>query len=118
MYFNTTMDVKADDELRSVGAVRAEGRRWLAVKKLCVVIASALVAVNIWIGSPLLALWVGSQVQRGMGHLSMTAVFSVIVVLGVMLRSASQRRGLHDVLRWGGGDRPRRDHHFHRGPHS
>jgi hypothetical protein len=85
MYFNTTMDVKSDDELRSVGAVRAEGRRWLAVKKLCIVIASALVAVNIWIGSPLLALWVGSQVQRGMGHLSMTAVFTVVAVLGAMV---------------------------------
>jgi hypothetical protein len=85
MYFNTTMDAKAGGDLRRAGAVRAEGGRWLAFRKLCVVLASALVAINIWIGSPLVALWVGSQVQRGMGHLSMTAVFTVVVVLGVLV---------------------------------
>ena len=44
--------------------------------------AMAVVAVNIWTGSPLLALWVGSRLQ-GTSGLSMGAVFAVIVVMGV-----------------------------------
>jgi hypothetical protein len=42
--------------------------------------AMAVVAVNIWTGSPLLALWVGSRLQ-GTSGLSMGAVFAVIVVM-------------------------------------
>jgi hypothetical protein len=42
--------------------------------------AMALVAVNIWTGAPLLALWVGSRIQGDSG-LSMGAVFAVIAVL-------------------------------------
>jgi hypothetical protein len=44
----------------------------------------ALVAVNIWTGAPLLALWVGSRIQGDSG-LSMGAVFSVIAVMGVTM---------------------------------
>ena len=43
--------------------------------------AMAVVAVNIWTGSPLLALWVGSRLQ-GTSGLSMGAVFAVILVMG------------------------------------
>ena len=43
--------------------------------------AMAVVAVNIWTGSPLLALWVGSRLQ-GTSGLSMGAVFAVIAVMG------------------------------------
>ena len=51
---------------------------WL--KRVGLVSASALAAINIWTGAPLLALWVGSQVVGDSG-LSMGAVFVVIVVL-------------------------------------
>jgi hypothetical protein len=44
--------------------------------------AMALVAVNLWTGSPLLALWVGSRVVGDNG-LSMGAVFVVIACLAV-----------------------------------
>ena len=44
--------------------------------------AMAVTAVNIWTGSPLLALWVGSRLQ-GTSGLSMGAVFAVIAVMGV-----------------------------------
>ncbi len=43
--------------------------------------AAALAAVNIWTGSPLLAVWVGSRVVGDSG-LSMGAVFLVILVFG------------------------------------
>ena len=43
--------------------------------------AMAVTAVNIWTGSPLLALWVGSRLQ-GTSGLSMGAVFAVIAVMG------------------------------------
>ena len=42
--------------------------------------ASALAAINIWTGAPLLAVWVGSQAAAG-SRLSMGAVGVVIVVL-------------------------------------
>ena len=44
--------------------------------------AMAVTAVNIWTGSPLLALWVGSRLQ-GTSGLSMGAVFAVVAVMGV-----------------------------------
>ena len=45
--------------------------------------AMALVAVNIWTGSPLLALWVGSRVENssGVAGPSMAAIFVVVVVM-------------------------------------
>jgi hypothetical protein len=45
----------------------------------------ALASVNIWTGSPLLAVWVGSQVQQAQGQPSMLAVFVVVVVLAVLV---------------------------------
>jgi hypothetical protein len=38
-----------------------------------------------WTGAPLLAVWVGSKVQGNLNNLSMTAVFSVIVVLAALV---------------------------------
>ncbi len=58
-----------------------------------VVIASAVVAVNIWTGAPLLALWVGSQ-AAGSTVLSMRAV---AVVVGVLTASVFT---LTHVLMW------------------
>ena len=43
--------------------------------------AMAVTAINIWTGSPLLALWVGSRLQ-GTSGLKMSAVFAVVVVMG------------------------------------
>ena len=51
---------------------------WL--KRVLLVSASALAAINIWTGAPLLAVWVGSQAAAG-SRLSMGAVGVVIVVL-------------------------------------
>jgi hypothetical protein len=42
----------------------------------------AVVAINIWTGSPLLAVWIGSRIQ-GNSAVSMTAVFSVIACMVV-----------------------------------
>jgi hypothetical protein len=42
----------------------------------------AVVAINIWTGSPLLAVWVGSRIQ-GDSRVSMTAVFAVIACMVV-----------------------------------
>jgi hypothetical protein len=57
----------------------------MALKKIGLVTASALCSVNLWTGAPLLAVWVGSKVQGNLNNLSMTAVFSVIVVLGALV---------------------------------
>jgi len=42
--------------------------------------AMAVTAINIWTGSPLLALWVGSRLQ-GTSGLKMSAVFAVVAVM-------------------------------------
>lgn len=54
------------------------------VKRLAMVAATAFIAINLWTGAPLIALWVGSQV---VGHtvLSMSAVFVVVIVLAVLV---------------------------------
>jgi hypothetical protein len=61
---------------------RAEGSR---LQRIGLVAGSALCAVNIWTGAPLLAVWVGSKLQKDATGLSMTAIFSVVVVLAVMV---------------------------------
>src|SRR5262245_28658539 len=57
----------------------------MALKKIGLVTASALCSINMWTGAPLLAVWVGSKVQGDLNNLSMTAVFSVILVLGALV---------------------------------
>jgi len=57
----------------------------MALKKIGLVTASALLTINMWTGAPLLAVWVGSKVQGHLNNLSMTAVFSVVVVLGALV---------------------------------
>jgi hypothetical protein len=50
------------------------------LQRALILAAMAVVAVNIWTGSPLLALWVGSKLQ-GTSGLSMGAVFAVVAVM-------------------------------------
>ena len=57
----------------------------MAAKKIALVTGSALVTINMWTGAPLFAVWVGSKVQGNLNNLSMTALFSVVVVLAVMV---------------------------------
>ena len=57
----------------------------MALKKIGLVTASALCSVNMWTGAPLLAVWVGSKVQGNLNNLSMTALFSVVVVLAAVV---------------------------------
>ena len=37
--------------------------RFVAFKRLAMAAATAFVSINIWLGAPLVALWVGSQVS-------------------------------------------------------
>src|SRR5215217_1420837 len=55
----------------------------MALKKIGIVTASAVCSINLWTGAPLFAVWVGSKVQGNLNNLSMTAVFSVVVVPAV-----------------------------------
>ena len=55
----------------------------VTLKRAALAAATAFIAVNIWTGCPLLALWVGSQVEAGR-PLSMAAVGAVVGVLGVL----------------------------------
>jgi hypothetical protein len=53
------------------------------LQRLGLVTGSALASINIWTGAPLLAVWVGSQIQSAQDRLSMTALFAVIATLAV-----------------------------------
>jgi hypothetical protein len=57
--------------------------RGLNLKRLGIVIATALATINVWTGAPLLALWVGSQAQHGR-LLSMRGVVTVVAVLAFL----------------------------------
>jgi hypothetical protein len=61
-------------------AERPDRPRLLWLQRVLLVSASALAAINIWTGAPLLAVWVGSQAAAG-SRLSMGAVGIVVVVL-------------------------------------
>jgi uncharacterized membrane protein len=58
----------------------------LMLKRTAMVAATAFLAINLWTGAPLIALWVGSQVV-GQTVLSMEAVFVVVIVLAVLVFS-------------------------------
>ena len=63
---------------------REAAGRFITLKRAAMAALTAFIAVNIWTGAPLLALWVGSQLV-GRGGLSMAAVGVVIVVLAVLV---------------------------------
>jgi hypothetical protein len=65
------------------GPVAAEVGRHVHLKKVAIVIATALAAVNVWTGAPLLAVWIGSHAQDGK-VVSLRGVATVLVVLGVL----------------------------------
>jgi hypothetical protein len=50
---------------------------------MAIVVATAVAAVNVWTGAPLLAVWIGSHAQGGQ-VLSLRGVLIVLVVLGVL----------------------------------
>ena len=53
----------------------------VALQKIGIVTLSALCAINVWTGAPLFAVWIGSKVQGNLNNISMTALFSVVLVL-------------------------------------
>jgi hypothetical protein len=68
-------------------------RRHLKLKRATMAGATAFVTANIWMGAPVLALWIGSQVVAKR-TLSMAAIGVVVVVLAVL------ELGLALVLTW------------------
>jgi hypothetical protein len=58
--------------------------RMPAVQRALLLGATTLIAINLWTGAPLAALWVGSRVV-GQRALSMGAVFVVVATLAVLL---------------------------------
>ena len=71
----------ARDEGPLVTTSRTVERSLAAADRLLA--GSALASINIWTGAPLLAVWVGSQIQAAQDRLSMTALFAVVVALAV-----------------------------------
>jgi hypothetical protein len=53
------------------------------VKRVALLAGMALATVNVWTGSPLFGLWVGSRIQ-GSGPPKMGAVFAAFATIGVL----------------------------------
>ena len=76
------------------GADRAAGDsadvllRFSRCKRVVLAAATAFLSVNLWTGSPLLALWVGSQAADQQA-LSMRAVFVVVLTLAALTLAIS-----------------------------
>jgi hypothetical protein len=51
-----------------------------ALKRLALVVGTGLAAINVWTGAPLLAVWLGSQVQGG----RLLSLWGVVTVVGVL----------------------------------
>ena len=58
--------------------------RFFALKRAGMAAATAFLAINIWTGAPLLALWLGSHLT-GRTTLSMGAVFAVVLILATLV---------------------------------
>lgn len=56
----------------------------MILKRVLLSAATAFLAINLWTGAPLFALWVGSQVV-GKKQLTIQAVFVVVAVLAVLV---------------------------------
>jgi hypothetical protein len=65
-------------------AVLRDSRHMIAVKRVTLAAATAFLAINLWTGAPLIALWVGSQVE-GETSLTMRALLAVVGVLAVLI---------------------------------
>ena len=65
---------------RSRAYVSAERSTGVMVKRVSLAAATAFLSINLWTGSPVLALWVGSQAADDRA-LSMTPLFVVVVTL-------------------------------------
>lgn len=53
------------------------------IKRAALLAATAVVGLNVWTGSPLLALWVGSRVENSSAHVgpSMVAIAAVVLTM-------------------------------------
>jgi hypothetical protein len=68
---------------RAAPPVNWEPPKNLELKRILLVMATALVGINTFTGAPLLAVWLGSQAQGGR-VLSLRGVLTVLVVLAVL----------------------------------
>jgi hypothetical protein len=80
----------------TVAAERHAEESWgQRFKRLCLVVLMVVAGLNVWTGSPLFALWLGSRVQ-GSGPPTMSAVFAffaAFVGLSVLLVNVLGRLG-------------------------
>lgn len=74
------------------------GRRKRSVwRRVLLVAAMILATLNIWTGSPVLALWIGSKVQGNSGTLQMSSVGAVVVTLAAAVFALTQAIAWLDV---------------------
>jgi cell division protein FtsL len=58
------------------------------LKRIGLAAATAFIAVNIWTGCPIVALWVGAQVVQER-RVTMTAIFVIVAVLAVLVYASA-----------------------------
>jgi hypothetical protein len=84
------------EELAS--AARHPARRKRSLWRRVLLLAAMILAMlNVWTGSPLLAMWVGSKVEKNSSGLSMAAVGVVVLTLAGMVLLLVRAIGWLDV---------------------
>jgi hypothetical protein len=76
-------EAEAERQASPTRPVKREPPPHLELKRMLLVIATALVGINTFTGAPLLAVWVGAQAQAGQ-VLSLRGVITVLVVLTIL----------------------------------
>jgi hypothetical protein len=80
----------------------AAPRSHSALKRTALLVAMTAVLLNVWTGSPLLALWIGSRLQGTSGAPQMFPVFVVAISIGVfsfvLLRVLRRLGGAYDDM--------------------
>jgi hypothetical protein len=82
-----------DDYAEMEGSVVSRGLGW-RLRRIGLLVGMSLASVNIWTGSPLMALWVGSRVQASSGPPSLGAIGVLAVVMGAISLGLIQLLGL------------------------
>jgi hypothetical protein len=71
--------------VKALDPARPERPKKSVWRRVLLLAAMILATLNVWTGSPLLALWVGSKVQGSYSTLNMSAVAAVVFVLAAMV---------------------------------
>ena len=85
LIWNAVADMGSASRQPNVPAARGPRKPRRVMVRVALATAMTVVGLNIWTGAPLLALWVGAQVQRQQSGLTRGTVGVVIAVMAMTI---------------------------------